>query len=135
MTVLIDTSAWIEYLRATGSAAAVEVRRLLSEEPHSVVMCEPIVMELLSGATDDRTHSALERLANGLPSLDVDATIDFRSAASLYRAARRDGFTIRSINDCMIAALAMRHDAELVHHDADFDVLARIAPLRARLMR
>ena len=44
--ILIDTSAWIEYLRATGSAAAIEVRRLLSTDADRVVMCEPIAMEI-----------------------------------------------------------------------------------------
>ena len=51
--IVIDTSAWIEYFRATGSPAAVEVRRLLTEHADRVVMCEPIAMEILSGACDD----------------------------------------------------------------------------------
>lgn len=42
--ILIDTSAWVEYFRATGSIAAVEVRRLLSEEAARIAMCEPIAM-------------------------------------------------------------------------------------------
>jgi hypothetical protein len=35
--VLIDSSAWIEYFRATGSPAALKVRRLLSEEHGQVL--------------------------------------------------------------------------------------------------
>lgn len=135
MTVLIDTSAWIEYFRSTGSAAATEVRRLLTDESTSVVTCEPIAMEILSGAVDDTSHARLERLVNGLPSLKVDDTIDFRSAAAIYRAARRGGQTIRSINDCLIASLAIRHKAVLVHRDAEFDVIAALTPLVARSYR
>ena len=86
--ILIDTSAWIEYFRATGSAAAQEVRRLLSAEPDQVVMCEPIAMEILSGAVRDDTHARLTDLVNGLPSLRVDDMVDFRSAAAIYRTAR-----------------------------------------------
>lgn len=78
--ILIDTSAWVEYFRATGSIAAVEVRRLLSEEAARIAMCEPIAMEILSGALDDNTHTTLERLVNGLPSLNVDDAIDFRES-------------------------------------------------------
>jgi predicted nucleic acid-binding protein len=133
--ILIDTSAWIEYFHATGSAAAVEVRRLLSEQPNQVAMCEPIAMEILAGAIEERTHASLEQLANGLPSLSVDNALDFRIAASMYRAARRTGQTIRSLNDCLIAAVAMRHGARIVHQDKDFDVIAGMTKLAAASFR
>jgi predicted nucleic acid-binding protein len=133
--ILIDTSAWIEYLRATGSAAAIDVRRLLSTEADRVVLCEPVAMEILSGAVDDDKHAKLEQLVNGLPSLSIDDAVDFRSAAAIYRAARRAGKTIRSINDCLIAAVSMRHGASIVHRDADFEVIAAITGLKARSFR
>ena len=127
--ILIDTSAWIEYFRATGSAAAVEVRRLLSEEADQAAMCEPVAMEILSGAGDDNTYAKLERLVNGLASLNIDTAVDFRVAAQIYRGARRAGRTIRSINDCLIAAVAIRHNARIVHRDSDFEVIASMTNL------
>ena len=133
--ILLDTSVWIEYFRATGSPAALEVRRVLSIDAGSVVMCEPIAMEILSGAGQDAVYEKLERLVNGLPSLALDESVDFRSAATIYRSARRHGATIRSINDCVIAAVAIRHGAELIHRDADFDVIASFTPLAARGIR
>ena len=132
--ILVDTSAWIEYFRATGSTAAIEVRRLLADETRRIVMCEPIAMEILCGATND-THMTLERLINGLPSLAVDSAVDFRAAAGIYRAAQRAGKTIRSINDCLIAAVAIRHGARIVHCDLDFDVITRITSLEAASLR
>jgi predicted nucleic acid-binding protein len=132
--ILVDTSAWIEYLRATESTAAIEVRRLISDTTGQIVMCEPIAMEILCGATNE-THSALERLVNGLPSLPVDNAVDFRAAADTYRAARRAGKTIRSINDCLIAAVAIRHNVRVVHCDTDFDVIARLTGLEASSFR
>jgi predicted nucleic acid-binding protein len=133
--ILVDTSVWIEYLRATGSPAAVEVRRLLSEDLSQVAMCEPVAMEILSGAADDTGHSKLEQLVNGLPSLSVDQAVDFRAAAGIYRAARRAGLTIRSLNDCLIAAVAIRHQARIMHRDADFDVITRMTTLTATSFR
>ena len=133
--ILIDTSAWIEYFRATGSAAAIEVRRLLSEEADQAAMCEPVAMEILSGVSDDSTHANLERLVNGLPSLTIDNAVDFRAAAQIYRAARRAGRTIRSINDCLIAAVAIRHGARIVHRDSDFEVIASMTNLEATSFR
>jgi predicted nucleic acid-binding protein len=133
--ILVDTSAWVEYFRATGSSAALEVRRLLSDQPNEVAMCEPIAMEILSGAVDDGRHAKLEQLVNGLPSLTVDNAIDFRSAAGIYRAGRRAGQTIRSLNDCLIAAVAIRHEAGIVHRDADFEVIAQMTSLQAASFR
>lgn len=133
--ILVDTSAWIEYFRATGSATSVEVRRLLSEDADQVAMCEPVAMEILSGAIDDSKYTKLEQLVNGLPSLSVDNAVDFRVAAGIYRAARRAGRTIRSINDCLIAAVAIRHGARVVHRDADFDVIADMTTLVAASFR
>jgi predicted nucleic acid-binding protein len=133
--ILIDTSAWIEFFRATGSTAAVEVRRILSEETDQVAMCEPVAMEILSGVSDDSTYTKLERLVNGLPSLNIDSSIDFRTAAQIYRGARRAGRTIRSINDCLIAAVAIRHDVRIVHQDNDFDVIAAMTSLAATALQ
>lgn len=133
--ILVDSSAWIEYFRATGSPAAAEVRRLLSDEATEVAMCEPIAMEILSGAVDDSRHAKLEQLVNGLPSLSVDNAIDFRAAAGIYRAARRAGQTIRSLNDCLIAAVAIRYEARIVHRDTDFDVIARMTTLKSTSFR
>lgn len=133
--ILIDTSAWIEYFRATGSPAAGEVRRLLAEQPDDIAMCEPVAMEILAGSTDDAAHTKLELLVNGLASLAVDPSADFRTAAHIYRAARRAGQTIRSMNDCLIAAIAIRHQANVVHRDADFDVIVAITGLAATSLR
>ncbi|BDB42939.1 MULTISPECIES: type II toxin-antitoxin system VapC family toxin [Mycobacterium] len=133
--ILIDTSAWVEYFRASGSAAAHEVRRLISDHADQLAMCEPVAMEILCGATDDNAQAKLERLVNGLPSLPVDNAIDFRAAAEVYRSARRVGATIRSITDCLIAAVAIRHGATVMHRDADFDVIARITRLDAQSLR
>lgn len=133
--LLVDTSAWIEYFRATDSAAAREVRRLMSTESDRVVMCEPVAMEILSGAVREDVHAKLTDLVNGLPSLRVDDAVDFRSAATIYRTARRHGKTIRSITDCLIAAVAMRHGATVLHRDADFDAIAELTPLQASSFR
>ena len=118
-----------------GSVAAIEVRRLLSTDADRVVMCEPVAMEILSGAIDDDKHAKLEQLVNGLPSLKIDDALDYRSAAAIYRAARRSGQTIPSVNDCLIAALSIRHGASIIHRDADFEVIAAITGLQAQSFR
>jgi predicted nucleic acid-binding protein len=121
---LIDSSAWIEYLRRTGSATHLEIRRLVHEVPADVATTEPVIMELLAGPTDPRAVAQLEKLIAGLPLLPVDAFVDYRTAATVARAARQRGQNVRSIVDCLIAAVAARTGALLVHQDRDFHLLA-----------
>ena len=49
----------------------------------------------------------------------------FEEAAALFRRCREEGETVRRLMDCLIAAVAIRFGAPVLHRDADFDVLAR----------
>jgi predicted nucleic acid-binding protein len=62
--------------------------------------------------------------------LAVEGPTDYGQAAELYRLCRGGGETPRKLTDCLIAAVAIRNDAELLCEDADFSVIARFAPLR-----
>ena len=125
--ILIETSAWIDYLRAAPTPVRVTVRELLGSDA-DVRITEPIMMELIAGST--RNEVAVEALVNGLPLLPIDPALDFRAAGDLFRASRANGHPIRSLLDCLIAAIAIRHGATLLHKDRDFDFLAEISPLK-----
>ena len=127
-TLLVDSSIWVALLRGTVPRLADRLAERTSDGSR-IVMCEPVAMELLVGARDDAL-ARVERLVDGLPSLTVEPGIDFRVAAEIARLAGANGRTVRSSMDCLIAALATRHDAVVVHHDRDFDVLASVSPLR-----
>ncbi len=127
--LLVDTSAWIDYLRDARTPVAGHLRELI-EAGTEPVTTEPIVMELLAGGDTPFRTAAIEQLVNGLPVLETDPRLDFRQAATIFLAARRAGRTPRSLVDCLIAAVAVRHDVDLVHNDADFDAIAACWPLR-----
>jgi predicted nucleic acid-binding protein len=124
--ILIDTSAWVEFLRDTGSPVCERVDRLLSRK---FATCDPIRMELLAGARDEVHLDALRRL---LARATVLATgpVDYEVAASVYRTCRKGGETPRTLVDCLIAAVAIRERATVLHADADYDTIARHTPLR-----
>ena len=131
MRLLIDTSAWVDYLRGAGTPAANAVRHHLLAPATEVFICEPIAMELLAGAGDHARVRKLETLVNGLPSLSIDPWADFRDAAQIYRTARVAGETIRSLIDCLIAAVALNHAVTVLHKDRDFDAIAQVTGLRS----
>ncbi len=119
--VLIDTSAWIEFLRDTGSPACRHVDELLARE---FAICDPIRMEVLAGARDESHLLNLRRLLARAVLIPMRPT-DYEDAAALYRRCRRHGATVRKLIDCLIAAVAIRAGTPILHHDADFHTLAR----------
>ena len=124
--ILIDSSAWIEFLRDTESAVCLRVDALLDEQ---LATCDPVRMEILAGARDDGHLEGLRRLlarATVVPT----GPADYEAAATLYRTCRRNGETIRRLIDCLIAAVAIRAGIPVLHADADFDALARHTQLQ-----
>ena len=119
--VLIDTSAWVEFLRDTGSTVCRRVDELLDAE---IAVCDAIRMEVLAGARDELHLQALRRLLARATVLPTDPA-HFEEAAALFRRCRRQGETVRRLIDCLIAAVAIRSGAPILHRDGDFDVLAR----------
>jgi predicted nucleic acid-binding protein len=123
--ILIDTSAWVEFLRDTGSATSDRVDALLE---HEIATCHTIRMEVLAGARDEQHLADLRGLLARASLLPTEPT-DYEAAAALYRACRRRGETVRKLIDCLIAATAIRSAIPILHSDNDFDVLARHTPL------
>jgi predicted nucleic acid-binding protein len=116
--ILADTSAWVEYDRGTGSPVDRRVAELI-EAGGELAVTEPVVMEVLAGARDDRREVDLRRLLLRFELLPLDPASDFDGAVRIYRRCRAAGVTPRGMIDCMIAAVAWRGEATLLAHDAD----------------
>ena len=123
---LIDTSAWIEYLRKTGSRTNIEVRRTLNIDAQ---ICDVIRMEILAGARDQQHLTQLEKLLARATTIKTEP-VDYDNAAAIYRACRKLGVTIRAQIDCLIAAIAIRTNTKIIHHDSDFDAIAQVTKLK-----
>lgn len=125
---LVDTSAWVELLRNTGSAAHLVLRDLLAREQAATT--EPVVMEILAGARDE-AHDRRLRSALALAILIPVGGLDtWERAAAISRVCRDAGATIASRLDCLLAAVAIREDVPILHADRDFDRIAGCMPLR-----
>ena len=124
--ILIDTSAWVEFLRDTKSPICEHVAGLLAGD---FATCHPVRMEVLAGARDE-THLRDLRGLLARATLVPTEPIDYEEASALYRGCRRGGETVRRLIDCLIAATAIRESLSLLHADIDFDALARHSPLR-----
>lgn len=126
--VLVDTSVWIESFRSRP-----RVRLEDAVDFDDIVTCLPIVQEVLQGFREERAYQIARDAMLALPIVESPLGVAVvNEAVDIYRAARRAGLTIRSGVDCLIAACAVRHGLTVLHHDRDFDLLARVIPLETR---
>jgi predicted nucleic acid-binding protein len=123
--ILVDSSVWVEYDRATGSPQDLRLRELIANGG-AIALTEPIIMEVLAGARDEQREADLRRLLGRFVLLNFDSGSDFDAAVRIYRRCRAAGITPRGIIDCMIAAVAWRYRAALLANDADLHRVARV---------
>ena len=126
--MIVDTSAWVEYLRATGSPTHLALRSGVQKgEP--IATPALVVTELLSGCPNELRAANLLQLLSRFEIVTSDSLRDYRAAARIYRVCRRAGLTIRSTVDCMVAANALEDRHPLLARNRDFAVIARYTEL------
>lgn len=120
---LVDTSAWIETLRAGGDPAIrAQVSALTAED--RAVLCDLVRLELWNGARGTAEHRLLRQLEQQLET--VPATEDvWILACEMARSARGKGLTVPA-SDILIAACARSHGLGIVHCDRHFDSLEKL---------
>jgi predicted nucleic acid-binding protein len=128
MTTLVDTSAWIDFLRGE-SAAVKRVDPLLTEG--AAALCGPVRAEVLSGARDRALFDRLSRLFDALTYLETDEDA-WREVAELRFLLARQGVQAHLI-DLLIAVTAVAQGAVLVTRDRDFERIARVLPVELHL--
>ncbi|MEO8604675.1 MAG: PIN domain-containing protein [bacterium] len=126
--ILVDTSVWIEVFRRRQPFDLEAVT-----DVDDLVTCLPVVQEVLQGFGDEQAFRVAREAMLALPIVESPLRAEtMLDAVALYRSARRQGLTVRSSVDCLIAACALRHDLEVLHRDRDYAALARVSPLRQR---
>jgi predicted nucleic acid-binding protein len=132
--ILPDSSAWIEEFRETGSIADRTLCALLDARA-SIVITEPVAMELLAGARSLRQLRETRARLLQFPMLRVGGLETYERASAVWRACRQAGEPVRNKVDCLIAAVAIREGASVLHQDRDFDVIARHTELQLEPVR
>jgi predicted nucleic acid-binding protein len=127
--ILADTSAWIEYLRRTESPVDLRLDAII-RDGERVGTTDVVVMEVLAGARDNDDRDRLRRLLYRFDFLPVGGVTAFEAAAELARECRAAGEPVRGLVDCLVAVVAIRDGASVLHRDRDFETMARYSALR-----
>lgn len=126
---LIDTSLWIEALRRDGPLAA---RRAVTDavEGGTAIINGLVMSELLRGAQDERDYDRLKTMLEAVVCVPLTpATLE--EAGRLGFDLRRSGAIVPTV-DLVIAASAVTQEAELLHCDRHFEIIATRSALRQR---
>jgi predicted nucleic acid-binding protein len=118
--ILADTSAWVEFDRATGSAVDQRVAELI-RDGGPLAVTQPVAMEVVAGARDRRRQEDLTHLLQRFPLRTFDPDVDFAAAARIYLDCRRVGITPRGLIDCMLVAVAWRHADAILSYAVDLE--------------
>jgi len=126
---LIDSSAWIEYLRPNGSKKVKDkVRDILEKD--DAATCGIVVVEILRGAKDDRLFETLKETLLSLPQIQMNNEVIEKAAQWGYTLDRK-GKTV-STTDLFIAAAAS-DKAVVLHIDSDFEIIASLGLRQEKL--
>jgi predicted nucleic acid-binding protein len=126
--ILVDSSAWVEFDRATGSPVDRALTDLIGSDG-PICVTEPVVMEVCAGARTDARERDVRRLLERFHLARCDAVADFDGAVRIYRRCRRVGITPRGLLDCLIVAVALRCGHEVLAHDRDLTAVAGVVGL------
>ncbi|MEO7726089.1 MAG: PIN domain-containing protein [Burkholderiales bacterium] len=124
--LLVDTSVWIDFLAPRSTRAADYFREQLDTR-QSFALTEFIYLEVLQGI---REPAAVRKVGAYLRAQTIlfprHGLRTYEATADLYRRCRAAGITVRSTVDCLIAQLALEHNATLLHSDRDYERISRV---------
>lgn len=131
MKVLVDTSAWADFLIGYPSPSAAAVAELLAGED-DLCTCGIIVAEVFQGLRRDKTRDAIRKSFEELTFLEPSSIDLYFRAAEIYRLLRQRGRTVRSTIDCVIAAIAEENGCYVLARDRDMDAILGSGLVEAR---
>lgn len=92
--MIVDTSAWIEYLRSSDSPASHWVAERIADSI-ALVVPEVVLMELLIGSTDEHVAAVRRRFFQRFEIEPLAPVRDVEDAAAIHLRRRRGGDTVR----------------------------------------
>ncbi len=122
MTVLVDSSVFIQAQKWPHSKASEELRELISSGEAAVT--GPVVVEYVRGARSSQQVEFLTQSVLSIHYLDTDRQV-WVIAARISNRLMRSGNRI-SVPDAAIAATAIRHDVPLYTLDKGFNRISEL---------
>ena len=134
MSVIVDSSVWIDGFNPKLKTPEKEMLRQLILNEYPIYVCPVIYQEVLRGIREDKTFEEVKFILQQFRMLTIDVMRVTNYAVNLYRKLRKRGITIRKSIDCLIASYAILGNLYLLHNDSDFTQIARASNLKVYKM-
>ena len=89
-----------------------------------------VVQEILQGARNEEHAAKLQQLLATCLWFEPVFPETYEHTASLFRRCHSAGRSVRGTVDCLIAAIALERNVEVLAHDRDFETLSDVCGLR-----
>ena len=124
--ILVDTSALIGYFKKSEGLPYQKMEYIIDNDiPYGI--CNYIYQELLQGSRNEKEYNLLKEYLDTLTFYDLQyGTQSFEESALIYINCRKNGITIRSTLDLIIAQIAIENNLYLLHDDFDFTNIAKM---------
>ena len=124
--ILIDTSVLVDYFKGIESRPAKLFDELIENGiPYGINNF--VYQELLQGSRTIDEFNTLKEYLETIPFYDLQyGKESYEKAAFLHFQCRRNGITIRSTIDLLIAEIAIENNLLLLHNDEDFNNIGKV---------
>lgn len=127
--IVIDTSAWIEFLNNTDHKIVVDLELALENE--LICLGDLIYCEILQGIKNKRELNRVKSLFSTLHRETMGGFDICEKASENYKYLRSIGVTVRKTIDLVIGTFCLENGHEIIHNDRDFKVMEKHLGLKA----
>ena len=124
---IVDTSVWIDFLEGGSHWTKERLKRKI-EDRESICYIEFILLEVIQGVREQRDRELLAKRFDSFVLLPHSRRVTLL-ASDIYQDLQRQGIRIRSVVDCVIAAVSIEHGCSVLHKDRDFTFIAEHYPI------
>lgn len=130
MSLLVDSSVWIDYFYGTKTPQTDHLDNILGNE--LIIVGDLILAEVLQGFRLQRDFDQARTALLKFPIVEMLGRDIAIKSAENYRALRARGITIRRTIDCLIATRCLENNFTLLHSDRDFHPFEKYLGLQVR---
>jgi hypothetical protein len=117
--VIVDSSVWIDYFNDKQDSRTEWLEAAIGQA--GIGLTSLILCEVLQGIRHERSFRLTHRQLTSLLVFEGLGTGLAVASAENFRYLQRQGVTIRSTIECIIATFCIENGHRLLHHDRDFD--------------
>jgi predicted nucleic acid-binding protein len=127
--ILVDSSVWIDFFNGADSPERHLLHDLIVGEK-DLASSGIIITEILQGIRSDKEFKSIKEYCLQFPIYNPNNLETYLEAAQIFRSIRKKGKTIRKTLDCIIAAICIENNLELLHKDKDFTLISQCTKLK-----